>query len=151
MIQSCLALVHENSWTQLSELSQLLPELVVPRLLLIWFTGATKMYQDPYDSRRLVIFTDSAESFVHQLGTSSRGCLSKNKRHDTTWRMTYVLILACVLAQELTQIARNLLGRCFPYKTNEPRKKKKNSYFPLNSGCLIGILIIVYYNPHIIG
>lgn len=56
MIQSCLALVHENSWTQLSELSQLLPELVVPPLLLIWFTGATKMYQNPYDSRRLVIW-----------------------------------------------------------------------------------------------
>ncbi len=29
--------------------------------------------------------------------------------------------------------------------------EKKNSYFPLNPGCLIGILIMVYYNPHITG
>ncbi len=33
--------------------------------------------------------------------------------------------------------------------TCEPRKKP--SYFPLNPGWLIGILIMVYYNPHITG
>ena len=29
--------------------------------------------------------------------------------------------------------------------------EKKTSYFPLNPGCLIGILTMVYYNPHITG
>ena len=30
--------------------------------------------------------------------------------------------------------------------SSEPHKKK-NCYFPLNTGCLIGILIMVYHNP----
>ena len=29
--------------------------------------------------------------------------------------------------------------------------KKISSHFPLNPGYLIGILVIVYYNPHITG
>ena len=32
--------------------------------------------------------------------------------------------------------------------TIHPRKNL--SYFPLNPGCLIGILILVYYNDHLI-
>ena len=31
------------------------------------------------------------------------------------------------------------------------KKKKKQPYLPLNPGCLIGIFILVYHNPHISG
>ncbi len=34
-----------------------------------------------------------------------------------------------------------------PSFQHAPRKKKKSSYFPY-TGCLIGILLIVYFNPH---
>ena len=30
-------------------------------------------------------------------------------------------------------------------------REKKNSYFPWNTGCLIGILKMVYYNPYMTG
>ena len=33
----------------------------------------------------------------------------------------------------------------------ETFEQKKNYYFPLNPGCLIGIRIMGYYNPHITG
>ena len=40
-----------------------------------------------------------------------------------------------------------------PHETSESsfESRNKSSYFPLNPGCLIEILAMVYYNPYIIG
>ena len=57
--------------------------------------------------------------------------------HDVCWR-------AKKRPEELTQPKR-------APKINEPRKEKTWPYFPLNPGCLTGILIMAYYNPYIAG
>ena len=43
------------------------------------------------------------------------------------------------------QEAQDTLGR----SAKNTWASTKTAYFPLNTGCFIGILIMVYYNPHI--
>ena len=51
-------------------------------------------------------------------------------------------LLHCQLSWEIHQV----IG---PPYTNEPQKKTAAGYFPLNPGCFIGILTLVYYSCHI--
>ena len=71
------------------------------------------------------------------------------KNHPSTWIKG---VIFCGLIGE----GGGELSRGSAEKANKPHKfkgatKKTRPYFPLNPGWLIGILIMVYYNPYITG
>ena len=56
------------------------------------------------------------------------------------------------MATVFTKLAGNATARMRRYEAaTPPEPRKKPSYFPWNTGWLIGILIMVYFNPYITG
>ena len=68
--------------------------------------------------------------------------------HPTIWKGVFNsqdFFQICLLfkAQDFSQ--------SFKFSDHSSHENKKIGYFPLNPGCLIGILVLAYYKPHIIG
>ena len=88
------------------------------------------------------------KSHIDQLGVSKHRGKKKQNGWWKSWKNPINPWM--IWGENATPIFASKPPRPVGHKQSSEPQKTENLYFPLNPGCLIGILLImVYYNPHL--